>query len=121
MIKYFGIVFLLLGGVCTYYKLQNVNLEHSNEKLKSENSSLTLRMNSFNEKIASVQETNIELSETVNKYRIENQTLQAKLYKLETSMEKIAKKHPKMLENIINNAQKETNECFEKLSKSEEC
>ena len=100
----------------------------SNGILREEKTQLQIELNvtktQLEEEIklkSKIQEYNKELSTTLNTYRIEAQTLQQKLSKMELSANKISKKHPKLLSNAINKATKKTNECFEKISRGESC
>lgn len=118
--KYIIICISILVFYCVILKYNNTMLKTENEKLTNENVVLKDTIKAANDKIVKIENANIELSKTVDDFRISTQSLQGKLYKLEKNVTKMSLKHPKMVNDIINNAQKKLNDCFEKISQGED-
>lgn len=125
MLKYLHVAsFVVIAVLCvTVYALIK-----SNNSLREEKTLLNIELNQTINKLDAViknnndiQEYNKELFRTVDEYRVKTQDLNSKLSKLESKSDKIAKKHPKLLSNALNKSTKQINECFEKISKGEEC
>jgi chromosome segregation ATPase len=103
-------------------------LKYENNILENENKELVVSLEVTKEELSKTQKTlkdaqqfSKELSKIVNEEKLKAQDLQTKLNKFEKSIDKIAERHPKMLNNILNKATKTVNDCFEVLSKGGEC
>lgn len=123
--------FLTIFGTSVYIKFLNSkidSLETQREELELKNEQLDTKLrqtevyiNSLKNDYNTVIQYNVELQETSNSLRLQQQELQKKLQKLNFGFSDLVKKHPKMVENIINKGQEKTSECFEKLSKHQNC
>lgn len=120
---YLGIViaFLSLSVYTLMLRNSNLQLQTENEQLSSELQETKKALDNVKLDYTSIVQYNSELSKTVSDLRLKQQSLQQKLQKLNTNFSTMVSKHPKMVQNIINNSQLKTNECFEKLSKGEVC
>ena len=117
-------VLLTILGTSVYIKFLNSkidSLETQNTELSEKIKQTEVYIKSLKEDYNTVIRYNIELQETSNNLKLQQQELQKKLQKLNFSFSDLVKKHPKMVENIINNGQKETSKCFEELSKHKDC
>ena len=124
-------VLLTILGTSVYIKFLNSKIDSLEEQrtiLETQNTELNEKIKQTEVYIKSLKEDynaviryNIELQETSNSLKLQQQELQKKLQKLNFSFSDLVKKHPKMVENIINNGQKETSKCFEELSKHKDC
>lgn len=124
-------VLLTILGTSVYIKFlnskidsleeQRISLETQNTELNEKIKQTEVYIKSLKEDYNAVIRYNIELQETSNSLKLQQQELQKKLQKLNFSFSDLVKKHPKMVENIINNGQKETSKCFEELSKHKDC
>lgn len=120
---YIFIGFLIVGLSVTTFILWKSNgiLREEKTRIQIElTDTQTKLQNALNANVK-IQEYNTELAKTVDTYRLKSQDLQSKLSKLELKANSIAIKHPKLLSNAVNNATKKVNECFEKISKGQEC
>lgn len=127
---YLGLACVVLSVALYIMFLRNsvVSLESDIKDLTTENQGLRMQVIQSEKMIESlrsdykvISDFNSELSKANSDLRIQQQTLQTKLQKLNSGYSEMAKKHPKMLSNIINSAQKDTNKCFEMLSRGLEC
>ena len=120
---YLGIViaFLSLSVYTLMLRNSNLQLQTENEQLSSELQETKKALDNVKLDYTSIVQYNSELSKTVSDLRLKQQSLQQKLQKLNTNFSTMVSKHPKMVQNIINNSQSKTNICFEKLSKGEVC
>ena len=120
---YLGIViaFLSLSVYTLMLRNSNLQLQTENEQLSSELQETKKALDNVKLDYTSIVQYNSELSKTVSDLRLKQQSLQQKLQKLNTNFSVMVSKHPKMVQNIINNSQSKTNICFEKLSKGEVC
>ena len=120
---YLGIViaFLSLSVYTLILRNSNLQLQTENEQLSSELQETKKALDNVKLDYTSIVQYNSELSKTVSDLRLKQQSLQQKLQKLNTNFSTMVSKHPKMVQNIINNSQSKTNICFEKLSKGEVC
>ena len=120
---YLGIViaFLSLSVYTLILRNSNLQLQTENEQLSSELQETKKALDNVKLDYTSIVQYNSELSKTVSDLRLKQQSLQQKLQKLNTNFSVMVSKHPKMVQNIINNSQSKTNICFEKLSKGEVC
>ena len=116
---YLGIViaFLSLSVYTLMLRNSNLQLQTENEQLSSELQETKKALDNVKLDYTSIVQYNSELSKTVSDLRLKQQSLQQKLQKLNTNFSAMVSKHPKMVQNIINNSQSKTNICFEKLSK----
>lgn len=121
----------MILGTSVYIKFLNSEIDSLEEQrtiLETQNTELNEKIKQTEVYIKSLKEDyndviryNIELQETSNSLRLQQQELQKKLQKLNFSFSDLVKKHPKMVENIINNGQEKTSKCFEELSKHKDC
>src|SRR5574344_1963625 len=101
------IIIVFIGSLYTY-----------NVYLRNENEELTIKNTKLNEDL---KQTKIDREDNKKiKLKNESSDLNKKLSKL-SNIDKIAQKHPKMLGNILTNASKEVNMCFENITRGEEC
>lgn len=124
-------VLLTILGTSVYIKFLNSEIDSLEEQrtvLETQNTELSEKIKQTEVYIKNLKENyndviryNIELQETSNSLRLQQQELQKKLQKLNFSFSDLVKKHPKMVENIINKGQEKTSKCFEELSKHKEC
>lgn len=124
-------VLLTILGTSVYIKFLNSKIDSLEEQrtvLEIQNNELSEKIKQTEVYIKNLKEDyntvikyNIELQETSNNLKLQQQELQRKLQKLNFSFSDLVKKHPKMVENIINKGQEKTSKCFEKLSKHKEC
>lgn len=123
MYKYLiiAIVFLSLTTFIGYLKYENINLENENKELEVSLKVSEENLSKAQKTLKETQQYSKELSKIVNEEKLKSQDLQTKLNKFEKSVDKIAERHPKMLNNILNKATKSVNDCFEVLSKGGEC
>ena len=114
----------MILGTSVYIKFLNSeidSLETQNTELNEKIKQTEVYIKSLKEDYNAVIRYNIELQETSNSLRLQQQELQRKLQKLNFSFSDLVKKHPKMVENIINKGQEKTSKCFEELSKHKDC
>ena len=111
------VVCIALVVFCGYLKIKNLNLESEINIITNENIILKEEIAVTKNTLKNTVEANSELSKIVDNYRVSNQNLSAKLQKLDKSIDKIAEKHPTLLNKIINDSQKRINRCFENISK----
>lgn len=123
MYKYLiiAIVFLSLTTFIGYLKYENINLENENKELEVSLKVSEENLSKVQKTLKETQQYSKELSKIVNVEKLKTQDLQTKLNKFEKRVDKIAERHPKMLNNILNKATKSVNDCFEVLSKGGEC
>ena len=122
---------LMILGTSVYIKFlnskidsleeQRISLETQNTELNNKIKQTEVYIKNLKEDYNDVIRYNIELQETSNSLRLQQQELQKKLQKLNFSFSDMVKKHPKMVENIINKGQEKTSKCFEDLSKHKDC
>ena len=122
---------LMILGTSVYVKFlnskidsleeQRISLETQNTELNNKIKQTEVYIKNLKEDYNDVIRYNIELQETSNSLRLQQQELQKKLQKLNFSFSDMVKKHPKMVENIINKGQEKTSKCFEDLSKHKDC
>lgn len=125
MIKYIYIfigvlIFILSTSTLILWKNNNI-LREEKVRIQIELNDTKLRLDDALKANIKIQEYNTELINTTNKYRLKTQDLQGRLTKLSIVADKVSVKHPKLLSNTINNATKKVNECFEKISRGQEC
>ena len=127
---YLGLAVIVLSAGLYIMFLRNsvLVLESDIKDLKTENQQLQFQViqkekqiQTLNTDYQIISGYNSDLAKTNSDLRIQQQELQTKLQKLNSGYAEMAIRHPKMLGNIINNAQKNTNDCFEKLSRGLEC
>lgn len=111
------VVCIALVVFCGYLKIKNLNLESEINIITNENIILKEEIAVTKNTLKNTVEANSELSKIVDNYRVSNQNLSAKLQKLDRNIDKIAEKHPTLLNKIINDSQKRINRCFENISK----
>jgi chromosome segregation ATPase len=116
-----AIVFLSLTTFIGYLKYENNILENENKELVVSLEVTKEELSKTQKTLKDAQQFSKELSKIVNEEKLKAQDLQTKLNKFEKSIDKIAERHPKMLNNILNKATKSVNDCFEVLSKGGEC
>ena len=123
-----GVVAMAVGLYIMILRNSVLSLEADVKDLETENQMLRYQIVQSEKTITSlktdykaISEFNAELSQVNSDLRLQQQTLQSKLQRLNSGYTEMAKRHPKMLSNIINNAQKDTNACFERLSRGLEC
>jgi chromosome segregation ATPase len=116
-----AIVFLSLTTFIGYLKYENNILENENKELVVSLEVTKEELSKTQKTLKDTQQFSKELSKIVNEEKLKAQDLQTKLNKFEKSVDKIAERHPKMLNNILNKATKSVNDCFEVLSKGGEC
>lgn len=114
--KISAIVVAVLMTAIVYLKIQNISLENDLNLTKNENEILKEELTYTKDVLVRTKTANNELSKLVNDYKISSQKLNDKLYKLETNITKLSTKHPKLVSNVINNAQKKTNRCIENIT-----
>lgn len=117
IIKSMIVVCIALVVFCGYLKIKNLNLESEINIITNENIILKEEIAVTKNTLKNTVEANSELSKIVDNYRVSNQNLSAKLQKLDRNIDKIAEKHPTLLNKIINDSQKRINRCFENISK----
>ena len=105
--------------LCSYLKIRNASLESEIDVINTENTILKEEISTVNKVLKDTVSANIELSNTVNTYRLSNQKLTSKLQKLDKNIDKIAERHPDLLNKIINKSQSKLNKCLEEISKFE--
>lgn len=110
------IIIVFIGSLYTY----NVYLRNENEELTIKNTKLNEDLKQTKIDIEDIKKININLYNNNIKLKNESSDLNKKLSKL-SNIDKIAQKHPKMLGNILTNASKEVNRCFENITRGEEC
>ena len=110
------IIIVFIGSLYTY----NVYLRNENEELTIKNTKLSEDLKQTKIDIEDIKKINTNLYNNNIKLKNESSDLNKKLSKL-SNIDKIAQKHPKMLENILTNASKEVNRCFENITRGEEC
>lgn len=117
-IKIYAIVVLLIATGTLY--LYNSYLRSENDELNIKNEQLTTELNGVRTDIDNIKKINDSLYNNNIKLKNESTELNKKLSKL-SNVDKMAQKHPGMLGDILTNATKKTNRCFEDISRDKEC
>ncbi len=117
-----GVAFLALLSYALFLRASNISLSNENDNLTVELEKSRNEILKANAMIRKTQEYAKSLSKTVDDERLKSQDLQQKLSKLEKLSAKGAlEKHPKLIENAVNNATSKVGNCFEILSRGGEC
>jgi predicted nucleic acid-binding Zn-ribbon protein len=116
-----GIAFLGLLSYSLYLRVDNESLGNANKNLEKELERARGEILLAKTSLTKSQQQAKDLSKTVNDERLKIQDLQSRLSKLERVSDKAFSKHPKLIENAVNNATEKVNNCFEILSKGGEC
>lgn len=116
-----GLYIMFLRNEVLNLKSNIGELEAENFMLKEKLEESELYIKNLKSDYNAITTYNAELQKTANDLRLKQQALQAKLQKLNVGFDEMVKKHPKLVEKAINNGQVKTNDCFESLSKHEEC
>jgi len=110
------LIIVFIGSLCAY----NIYLRNENEELTTKNIKLNEDLRQTKIDIEDIKKININLYNNNIKLKNESNDLNKKLSKL-SNIDKMAQKHPKMLGDILTNASKEVNRCFENITRGEEC
>lgn len=110
---------MLLIGIVSLY-VYNSYLRSENNELINQNNLLTNELKNVKNDIIDIKKINDNLYNNNIKLKNESNDLNKKLNKL-SNVDKIAQKHPKLLGNIMTEASKKVNRCFEDISRNKEC